>query len=231
VTPEPVTPEPVTPEPATIEPAPYAVAPAAPAELAPVTAVPTEFLPVGADPAGSTAGSTVDAPVEPAPGVRSGSLARAGVACLVVLAVLSGALLAVATSRLAKRHDVSNAGDGAVAAAAGGVRSVLSYDYRHLSADFATAERLLTPKFRKSYVDTTSKGVQPLAVKYKAITSASVNAAGLVSANGERARVLVLVAQTVTNSQLAQPRLDRARIDVSLVKINGRWLIDNLNPV
>jgi Mce-associated membrane protein len=119
-----------------------------------------------------------------------------------------------------------------VAAAASGVRVVLSYDYRHLDTDFAAAERLLTPAFRKKYVDTTDKGVKPLAVKYKAITSADVTAAGLVSTTrGACNHVLVLVQQTVTNSQLAEPRLDRARIDVAMVRTNGRWLIDNLNPV
>jgi hypothetical protein len=33
------------------------------------------------------------------------------------------------------------------------------------------------------------------------------------------------------NSQLAHPRLDRSRIKVSMVKINGRWLINNLSPI
>jgi Mce-associated membrane protein len=119
-----------------------------------------------------------------------------------------------------------------VAAATSAVRVVLSYDYRHLDADFAAAERLLTPAFRQKYVDTTNKGVKPLAAKYKAITSADVTSAGLVSTTRGRCNhVLVLVQQTVTNSQLAQPRLDRSRIDVLMVRSKGRWLIGDLNPL
>jgi Mce-associated membrane protein len=43
--------------------------------------------------------------------------------------------------------------------------------------------------------------------------------------------VLVFVNQTVTNSQLTAPRLDRSRIDVTLVRSNGHWLIDKLTTL
>jgi hypothetical protein len=41
----------------------------------------------------------------------------------------------------------------------------------------------------------------------------------------------VFVDQTVSNSQLAQDRLDRSRINVTLVHRDGRWLIDRLAPI
>jgi Mce-associated membrane protein len=126
---------------------------------------------------------------------------------------------------------VAGARDDALAAATTGVAAVLSYDYRTLAHDFTTAEALLTPKFRKQYVTTTGRAVQPLAAKYHAVSTADVTAAGVVQASASRAVVLVLVNQTVTNTQLAAPRLDRSRIDVVLVKRGGRWLIDRLNPI
>jgi Mce-associated membrane protein len=46
-----------------------------------------------------------------------------------------------------------------------------------------------------------------------------------------RATVLVFVDQTVTNSQLKAPRLDRSRVEVTLVNSHGRWLINNLSPI
>jgi Mce-associated membrane protein len=176
-------------------------------------------------------------PAAPATAAATGSLARAAAASLVILAVLAGALATVTTVKLAGDHVACGpVGSGPqlaeVATAASSVHVVLSYDYRHLDADFAAAERLLTPAFRKKYVDTTNKGVKPLAVKYKAIASADVTGAGLVSTTrGSCDHVLVLVQQTVTNSQLAQPRLDRSRIDVQMVRVKGRWLIGDLNPV
>lgn len=156
-------------------------------------------------------------------------------AVVAVVAVLLSALAAAAATR--RSDDLSGSvGDRdavaqALSAATEEVATVLSYDYRHLDQDFAKATAVLTPRFRKEYLATTAKGVQPLAEKYKAISSAQVTAAGLVSGGPDRAVVLVFVAQTATNSQLAQPRLDRSRIRTTLVRSGDRWLIDNLQPV
>jgi len=152
----------------------------------------------------------------------------------VVLAVLAAVTVALA-GLVASRVSAVNADEGPrgdiVGAATGAVASVLSYDYRHLDSDFARAQGLLTPKFRKQYDDTTAKGVRPLATKYKAISSADVSAAGVVETGSDRAVVLVFVNQTVTNTQLTAPRLDRSRIKVTLVRSHGRWLIDKLTTL
>ena len=153
------------------------------------------------------------------------------VAAVSVLAVLAATLAAVAAQRVSHRHDLDRARDNAIAAATTGVATVLSYDYRHLAGDFHKAETLLTARFRKEYDKTTAAGVQPLAAKYKARSSAQVTVAGSVSTSVNRVVVLVFVQQTVTNSQLAAPRLDRSRINVTLLKQGDRWLIDRLAPI
>lgn len=150
---------------------------------------------------------------------------------LVVLAVIAVTLLAVVTAKLSDRHaDRSNA-TAALSAASNGVATVLSYNYKSLDGDFAKAEALLTPAFRKKYDTTTAKAVQPLAAKYHAVSTAQVTSGGVMSASGSHAQVLVFVSQQVTNTQLSAPRLDRSRIVVDLRKSGNRWLIDNLNPV
>jgi Mce-associated membrane protein len=153
------------------------------------------------------------------------------VATVSVLAVLAAALAAVAAARVSHRHALDRARENAVAAATSGVATVLSYDYRHLTADFQRAEGLLTSRFRKEYDRTTAAGVKPLAAKYQARSSAQVTVAGSVSTGVDRVVVLVFVDQTVTNSQLSAPRLDRSRINVTLVKQGNRWLIDRLAPI
>lgn len=153
------------------------------------------------------------------------------VTTLAVLAVLAAALSAVAAERVSHRHALDRARENAIGAASSSVATVLSYDYRHLAADFSKAEALLTPRFRKEYDRTTAKGVEPLAAKYKAQSSAQVSAAGTVSVDVDRVVVLVFVNQTVTNSNLAAPRLDRSRINVTMVDQDGRWLIDGLAPI
>lgn len=153
------------------------------------------------------------------------------VAAAAVLAVLAAALSAVAAERASHRHALDRARENAVAAANSSVATVLSYDYRHLAADFKKAEGLLTERFRKKYDKTTAAAVEPLAAKYKAQSSAQITAAGTVSVDVDRVVVLVFVDQTVTNSQLAAPRLDRSRINVTLVRQGDRWLIDQLAPI
>lgn len=160
---------------------------------------------------------------------RAGALVAVAVAT--VLAVLVAALAAVAATRASHRTAVDTAGADAVDAASAEVATVLSYDYRHLDDDFKRAEAQLTPRFRPKYIATTAKGVEPLAAKYKAISTAAVTSAGLITASADRVTVLVFVAQTVTNSQLSAPRLDRSRINVTMVRAGDRWLIDALNPV
>ena len=154
-------------------------------------------------------------------------------ACLAVVAIAASTLTALAAVRISHRHEIDQARRNAVAAATSGLATVLSYDYRHLTSDFADAEALLTPSFRAKYVKTTAAGVEPLAAKYRATSTAVVSpgAAGAISVSTDRAVVLVFVAQTVTNSQLAAPRLDRSRINVSLVRSGSRWLISDLQPV
>jgi Mce-associated membrane protein len=154
-------------------------------------------------------------------------------ACVAVVAIAVSALTAIAAVRISHRHQIDDARHQAITAATSSVATVLSYDYRHLSSDFSDAEALLTPRFRAKYVKTTAAAVQPLAAKYHATSTAVVpqGAAGAITVSTDRALVLVFVDQTVTNSQLAAPRLDRARINVTLVHVGGRWLVDNLQPV
>jgi Mce-associated membrane protein len=150
---------------------------------------------------------------------------------LLVLAVAAAVLAALVGLKVSARHDRDRASTAAMSAATTGVATVLSYNYRSLDHDFAAAEALLTPSFRKAYDATTAKAVQPLAAKYKAVSTAQVSAAGVISASTSRATVLVFVSQTVTNSQLSAPRLDRSRIQVELVRAHGTWLINKLTPV
>lgn len=110
-------------------------------------------------------------------------------------------------------------------------RATLSYNYATLPADFAAAERGLTLRMVASYRKTAAGSVTPLARRYHAVSRATVESEGVSAATADTATVLLFVDQTVTNSQLAQPRLDRTRIKASMVKVNGRWLIDALSPL
>jgi len=169
-------------------------------------------------------------------------LAVAAVTVAVIAVTALAVLIQWHSSRNQKSEEQSAAspayltGTSARAAEAAAVREVtatLTYNYKTLTADFANAEKGLTPSFRASYAHTTATSVEPLARKYAAISTASVSASGVSSASqsGNAVTVLVFANQTVQNSQLAHPRLDRTRIQVSMVKLGGMWLIDHLTPL
>jgi Mce-associated membrane protein len=160
----------------------------------------------------------------------------------VALAVIGATLVAVVMAKVSSNTDQVTAdaaasylaGANAQAAKAAAVREVtatLTYNYKTLQADFARAEQGLTPRFRTSYEHTTATSVAPLARKYDAISSSEVSAAGTSSISPTTATVLVFANQTVQNTQLAHPRLDRSRIRVSMAKVDGTWLVDNLIPL
>jgi Mce-associated membrane protein len=158
----------------------------------------------------------------------------AAVVAVVALAVAVAVVLAVAVTTLSNRTggQASPAASAAAEkAATTGAQAALSYDYRHLSTDFAAAKKLMTPSFAKDYTAKTTQDVQALALKYHAVSVATVEAAGVGSMSSSHATVLVFVDQTVRNSQLSAPRLDRSRVQVSLVNSGGRWLINNLSPI
>jgi Mce-associated membrane protein len=170
---------------------------------------------------------------------------RSLVGVSVIVAVVMVVALAVVTQLLSshnsRRHRDQQvaastylAGPSARAAAAAAsteVQATLTYNYKTLQADFAAAERGLTARFKPSYEQTTKTSVTPLATKYQATSSASVQPVGVSQAGPTTVKVLLFVDQTVTNTQLTKPRLDRSRISATMVKVNGRWLIDNLIPL
>jgi len=164
-------------------------------------------------------------------GTRFTRAAVVTLAALVVAALAAVSLLAVLTVRLSDHYSRNSDATAALAAATTNVATVLSYNYKSLAADFAKAESVLTPSFRKTYDTTTAKAVEPLAAKYHAVSTAQVTSGGVISTGASRAQVVVFVSQQVTNTQLSAPRLDRSRIVVDLRRSNGQWLIDKLTPV
>jgi Mce-associated membrane protein len=55
--------------------------------------------------------------------------------------------------------------------------------------------------------------------------------AGVVSATGDRAVVLLAVDQTITNTNSPQPRVERNRMQLTLLKQDGKWRLDDVQLV
>jgi Mce-associated membrane protein len=151
--------------------------------------------------------------------------------------VLAAALLAVVTDRLS--HHLSDDGGNSftttaapiVSSAQTELTAALSYDYQTLPQDFARAEKGLTPSFRKNYERTTATAVSGVAKKYKAVTTATIGAIGVITVDDDQATLLAYVNATSKNSNLSAARLDRERVQVQMRKVDGRWLIDGLTTL
>ena len=102
-----------------------------------------------------------------------------------------------------------------------------SYTYQHLTQDFATVESHSTASFKKSFAQS-SNALKTTLVNFKASSTATVLASGVVSANPARAVILVFLSQTVSNSTQKQPTTDRSQIQMALVNQGGQWLIDSV---
>ena len=106
-----------------------------------------------------------------------------------------------------------------------------SYDYRNLTGPgsaWANVEKNATPAFRKNFLST-SGTLGKLLSQYNATATGKVISAGVASFSSSRAVVLLFIDQTVNNTvQKSASATQPLRTQVTLLRQNGRWLIDDL---
>lgn len=105
-----------------------------------------------------------------------------------------------------------------------------TYDYRHLDVDYQRMIEHSTPQFAKTFKTLTDR-LKPTVVQYQGRSTARVLGEAIQSISTSAATVLVFVDQTVTNSQLSTPRVDRNQLRFTLVKQHGKWFIAKLATV
>lgn len=169
------------------------------------------------------------------------------VGMLAVLAVLAIASVLVAGYLYLDVHrdDVRTAAarDQAPAAAERALTTLLAYDYRHLPADKAAADDVITKRYADGYTkggktydgfdkifDLLAKGKdgQPApAVATQTVVTAQVLNSAVVDASPDRVRVLVFVNQTSTKAGKT-PAVFQNRVVATMVKRGGGWLVDDV---
>ena len=148
---------------------------------------------------------------------------------LVVIVGLAVALL-FSQLQLSNQSSLNTDRSSAVAAAKTDANDVATYSYLHLHRDFGRVESESTPAFRRSFIRS-SDSLSKVLVQYKATASAKVLAAGVSSISSSKAVVLLFVNQTVANSTQQGVSTDDSRIEVTLVRGDGRWLLQDLKLV
>lgn len=158
---------------------------------------------------------------------RPGAFARPGV--LIPLAVVV-ALLAVVGYlgfQVREQSASSSARGAALEAARGYAKDLSTYNYTNLAGNFASVTANARGGFAQQYKQV-STSLTELIKQNQAVSEGSVLSAGLVDADENRAVVALFVDQKITNTNSPQPRIDRNRMQMTLVHENGRWLIDDI---
>lgn len=146
------------------------------------------------------------------------------------------AILLAAGAGFLKWHEGSvasarAAGGEATQAARDATIALLSYDPATVETKLvATAHNLLTGEFQGAYTSLITGVVIPGAKEKQISAVATVPAVALVSASRNHAQVLAFVDQTVVIGAGA-PTATASSVQVTMDRVNGRWLVSKFQPV
>lgn len=167
-------------------------------------------------------------------GIRTLSIRIRTRPALVAWAVLV-ALLAVGTVLLWRqdhRHqEVEAARLAAIESVPASVAAILSYDAASVDDDLTAAQEHLTGDFKDEFGVIAHEVVAPSAKQDNVTVDAAVVASSVVKATSTKVVALVYVSQTTTGKGLHEPAKTGSRLRVSLTKVDGKWLVSNLEPV
>lgn len=148
-------------------------------------------------------------------------------AVIVLLAVTDGVLWWQA-------RDVATtdeAGTAATAAAREAVPTVLSYSYATLDDYPAKATAETTGRFKSELSALITSRVVPAATQKQIVTRTTVQATSTVRAEPDSVVLLLFVNQTTRTKDSASPRIEGARLRVTMQHVDDSWLISELKPV
>jgi Mce-associated membrane protein len=156
--------------------------------------------------------------------------AAAATAGALVVALAASALAAVQTTRLSHEQSASDVRASALAAGRQIAIDIAQYDYRTIDQDFTRVTQESTGKFLSDF-STASAGVRGEIVAAKAVSKATVAAAGVVSSSATSAQVDVALNRLVTNAAAPKGTQAAFGLQMLLVKRHGRWLASQVNPL
>ena len=144
------------------------------------------------------------------------------------LAVLVLALLATA---FVLRPEGREADPGMLVAARQQAKNFFSLDYRHADDDVDRVLALSTGKFKREYASRRDEVIAGVSDK-KLVVTASIPRGGAAVELVDGNRGQVLVAVDVSTGTLTGPTTqNRYRARLLLTRVDGRWLVSDLNQV
>lgn len=156
-------------------------------------------------------------------------------ALALVALLVTSAVLWVGRDDTVDRDDSVGAPAGAslgmVVAAKQGAIAFFSLDHRHAQEDVDAVIALATGEFKTEYTEQ-SAGVVTSVTEKKLVTVGAVPPDGVAVeyAHGDKGQVLVAVDVTKTQGS-AEPVVQRTRARISVERVDGVWLVSNIQEV
>ncbi|MEU5844472.1 hypothetical protein [Rhodococcus sp. NPDC047139] len=157
-----------------------------------------------------------------------GRLTRSLLVLTAVVAVAALAAAAVLGTQLRNARAVDDAARAASEAARQFAVTLTSVDSASLDADFAAVLRGSTGEFAQMYAES-SEQLEQLLIDNQARAEGVVVESGIKSATTTKVEVLLFVDQSVTNTLVPEPRLDRSRVVMTMELADGRWLASKVD--
>ncbi|WP_246584904.1 hypothetical protein [[Mycobacterium] fortunisiensis] len=121
-----------------------------------------------------------------------------------------------------KDRQIANAGAAALNTANSYAVTLTSVDTNNLDANFAAVLDGSTGEFQDMYAKSSSE-LRKLLIDHKATGHGTVVDSAVKSASPDEVVVLLFVDQTVTNTEVPDPRVDRSRMVMTMHHVDGRW--------
>lgn len=178
-----------------------------------------------------------------APAVKTGPARRvpwglAALAALLVVTLVAVVFAVVGTHRKDRDDRIDTARTEALAAARQAMGVVLAYSYKTMDADLQRDLNYLTPSFGKVFstnfalLTKSSGGAQSPVQQTKTIVTVAVKGAAVMDASPDQVHVLVFADQTTVHKAGSRkqecPCVLANRVQVSMVKQHGTWLVNDL---
>ncbi|MFC3776270.1 Mce protein [Mycolicibacterium holsaticum] len=163
--------------------------------------------------------TTEDSGAAPAaPNWRRRALRAAVAAAFVVLAAAVGFL----GWQLWQERQITQAGEQARQAATDYAQVLTSIDSEKVDENFDAVLDGATGEFKDMYSQSSSQ-LRQLLIDNKASAHGVVLESAVQSATKDKAVVLLFVDQSVSNTNVPDPRIDRSRIKMTMEYVDGRW--------
>ncbi|MGP3952867.1 hypothetical protein [Streptomyces sp. 7N604] len=163
-------------------------------------------------------------------GVRSARRSRALPVGLAVAAVLLLALSGYLGVQKYEHHQADRRDQQVLAAARQSVLNFTSLDYRHYDRDSKNVLDGATGDFKQQFAEQ-NKQLTKLVAANKSVSQGQVLEAGIIRAGDKTARVLVVGDSKVTNVAAPKGQARNYRLQLDLVREDGRWLTSNVEFV